>query len=72
LLVVLLFPLREHLPDLWAALMLKAHQVQQVTMDGTVMQVRQIGWLVTTLQAGEIELRRPNREVLRAFLQKAS
>jgi hypothetical protein len=72
LLVVLLFPLREYLPDLWAALMLKAHQVQQVTMDGTVMQVRQIGWLVTTLQAGEMELRRPNREVLRAFLQKAS
>jgi hypothetical protein len=72
LLVVLLFPLREHLPDLWAAVMLKAHQVQQVTMDGTVMQVRQIGWLVTTLQAGEMELRRPNREVLRAFLQKAS
>jgi hypothetical protein len=72
LLVVLLFPLREHVPDLWAALMLKAHQVQQVTMDGTVMQVRQIGWLVTTLQAGEMELRRPNREVLRAFLQKAS
>jgi hypothetical protein len=52
--------------------MLKAHQVQQVTMDGTLMQVRQIGWLVTTLQAGEMELRRPNREVLRAFLQKAS
>jgi hypothetical protein len=49
--------LREHLPDLWAAVMLKAHQVQQVTMDGTVMQVRQIGWLVTTLQAGEMELR---------------
>jgi hypothetical protein len=72
LLVVLLFPLREYLPDLWAAVMLKAHQVQQVTMDGTVMQVRQIGWLVTTLQAGEMELRRPNREVLRAFLQKAS
>jgi hypothetical protein len=24
------------------------------------------------LQAGEMELRRPNREVLRAFLQKAS
>jgi hypothetical protein len=57
LLVMLLFPLREHLPDLWVALMLKAHQVQQVTMDGTPMQVRQIGWLVTTLKAGEMELR---------------
>ncbi len=72
LLVVLLFPLREHLPDLWAAVMLKVHQVQQVMMDGTVMQVRQIGWLVTTLQAGERELTRRNREVLQAFLQRVS
>lgn len=71
-LVVLLFPLREHLPDLWAAVMLKVHQVRQVTMDGTVMQVRHIGWLVTTLQAGEVELTRRNREVLQAFLRRAS
>ncbi|MFA0760015.1 MAG: hypothetical protein HZLCBSQH_000100 [Candidatus Fervidibacterota bacterium] len=70
-LVVLLFPLWEYLPDLWAV-MLKVHQVQQVMMDGTVMQVRQIGWLVTTLKAGEMELTRRNREVLQAFLQKVS
>ncbi|MCX7643115.1 MAG: hypothetical protein N2116_04845 [Armatimonadetes bacterium] len=60
----ILAPLREYIPDLWAGWMLKLHNVQQVTLDGELMQLRKIGVLASELSSGKSEVVKPNREIL--------
>jgi len=66
----LLLPLREHIPDLWAGLMLKFHNVRKVTVDGREMNLRKLGALASELNSDTEEIVMRNSEVLHAFLSR--
>lgn len=68
ILAFILAPLREYTPDLWAGWMLKLHNVQQVTLDGKLMQLRKIGVIASELSSDKSEIVKSNREVLKVFL----
>lgn len=67
----LLSPIRDYIPDLWAGLMLKLHNVRQIVVDEKEMKLRRIGPLASELGSEETELVKPNREVLESFLRLA-
>ncbi|MCS7187832.1 MAG: hypothetical protein RMK89_12895 [Armatimonadota bacterium] len=71
ILAFILAPLREYIPDLWAGWMLKLHNVQQVTLDGELMQLRKIGVLASELSSDKSEVVKPNREILEGFLRRS-
>ena len=68
---VLLWLGRGHLPDVTAGLQLRAHRVRDVSLDGVVWQVAEVGLLTTQVcRAGEFCSLR-NRQVLEARLDRA-
>ncbi len=68
---LLVLPLRDYIPDLWAGLMLKLHNVREVVIDGKQVKLTKIGALACDLNSGDSQLIMRNREVLDAFLRKA-
>jgi hypothetical protein len=72
LLALVLWPLREHVRDVWAGILLKSQKVQQVRIDGEWCQLYSVGLLVSQLTRGEERLTRRNRLVLEAYLQGTS
>jgi ABC-type multidrug transport system fused ATPase/permease subunit len=69
LVALFILPLRDYIPDLWAGLMLKLHNVQEVVIDGKQVKLMKIGALACDLNSGDSQLIMRNREVLDAFLK---
>jgi hypothetical protein len=68
---LLLWLVRDHLPDISAGLQLRAHRVKEVYLDGEAWKVAQIGLLATELMRAGSFNRLPNRQVLHARLHAA-
>jgi len=71
LVALLILPLRDYIPDLWAGLMLKLHRVREVVIDGKPVKLVRIGALVCNLNSDDTQLIMRNRKVLDAFLNVA-
>jgi ABC-type multidrug transport system fused ATPase/permease subunit len=71
LVALFILPLRDYIPDLWAGLMLKLHNVREVVIDGKQVKLMKIGALACDLNSGDSQLIMRNREVLDAFLKGA-
>ena len=69
LVALFILPLRDYIPDLWAGLMLKLHNVREVVIDGKQVKLMKIGALACDLNSGDSQLIMRNREVLDAFLK---
>ncbi|MFA0748240.1 hypothetical protein [Fervidibacter sp.] len=69
LVALFISPLRDYIPDLWAGLMLKLHNVREVVIDGKQVKLMKIGALACDLNSGDSQLIMRNREVLDAFLK---
>jgi small-conductance mechanosensitive channel len=69
LVALFILPLRDYIPDLWAGLMLKLHNVREVVIDGKQVKLMKIGALACDLNSGDAQLIMRNREVLDAFLK---
>jgi hypothetical protein len=68
---LLLWLVRDHLPDVAAGLQLRLHRVREVSLDGDSWKVSEVGLLHTEVsRAGEFS-RLPNRRVLEARLHSA-
>jgi hypothetical protein len=72
LLAFVLWPLRGYVADMWAGMLLKGQNVQQVHLDGQLSAVSEVGLLTTRLQRQDEQLSRRNGLVLSAHLQDAS
>lgn len=68
-LAVVVWPLREILPDVWAGFFLKWQKVRQVQIDGVSFQLCTIGPIMAQLSHLEENVSRRNRQVLDAYLQ---
>lgn len=66
----LILPLREYIPDLWAGVMLKLHNVRKVTVNGREMNLRKVGALASELNSDTEELVMSNNEILQIFLKQ--
>ncbi len=71
LVAFLILPLRNYIPDLWAGLMLKMHNVREVFINGKLVKLVRIGLLAFYLNSGDSKLVVRNRKVLDAFLNVA-
>lgn len=63
-----LLPIREYIPDLWAGVMLRLHNVRKVTIDGREMNLSEIMPLASKLNLDTEELVMSNSQILQAFL----
>jgi hypothetical protein len=68
---LLLWLVRDHLPDISAGLQLRAHRVREVCLDGDAWKVAQVGLLATEVTRAGACNRLPNRQVLQARLHGA-
>jgi hypothetical protein len=72
LLALVLWPLRGYVADMWAGMLLKGQNVQEVRLDGEPSMVSDVGLLTTRLHRQEEQLSRRNALVLEAHLQGAT
>jgi hypothetical protein len=69
---LLLWLVRDHLPDVTAGLQLRAHRVREIWLDGEAWQVSEVGLLTTQVCRGGTFGRLPNRRALEARMQEAA
>jgi hypothetical protein len=68
-LVMLFWPVRKHLRDIWAGFLLRLQKVKTFLTDDSVIEIHTIGLLMTTLSRNGEESLRKNTEVLAEVLK---
>ncbi len=71
LLGLLLWLVRDYLPDVVAGLQLQAHKIREVWFEGTAWQVAEVGFLTSQVSRAGAFLRLQNRVILEARLHEA-
>jgi hypothetical protein len=66
-----LWVMRRHLPDVAAGLLLRAHNVTEVEVEGEPWRVAQVGFVTSDVRRGGVFNRLDNRKVLASRLQSA-
>ncbi|MCP4130025.1 MAG: hypothetical protein GY754_03305 [bacterium] len=67
---LLLWAMRDYLPDLWGGIFLKFNNIKELEIYGDPAQIVSIGSLISKLSQGEKTFRMKNRDVLDELKKK--
>lgn len=70
-LVFLFWPIRKHIRDIWAGILLRLQSVKMVPVEGSVFEIAKVGLLMSTILRDGVESHRRNAEVLADVLKAA-
>ncbi len=70
-LAFLFWPIRKHVRDIWAGVLLRLQAVKMIPVDGSAFEIKKVGLLMTTVQHDGEEFSRKNSDVLTDVLKAA-